>query len=253
MQRYAQLLKIIFAAATAALALILCLQCADIYREGISYENMDENGVYIENIYTREKVASRLNGLAPLFGVWAVLAVAAAAAAPYAKLPSPPQTEPENRLRLLKARRSSLPEEAMKEERLRKRLRIAAVIASALCAAYPAAHLLNGSNFTSWDLEPVLGGLLAAVLPWTAAAFIIISVISLLCARSIGREIALIRVLPAVPAPKPVERHVFPKNAVRIALYAAAVLLIVSGVLNGGMRDVLVKAINICTECIGLG
>ena len=39
----------------------------------------------------------------------------------------------------------------------------------------------------------------------------------------------------------------------RGALYIAAAALIVCGIANGGMRDVLVKAINICTECIGLG
>ena len=39
----------------------------------------------------------------------------------------------------------------------------------------------------------------------------------------------------------------------RCLLLAAAITLIALGVLNGGMRDVLVKAINICTECIGLG
>ena len=39
----------------------------------------------------------------------------------------------------------------------------------------------------------------------------------------------------------------------RCLLLAAAIALIAMGVLNGGMRDVLVKAINICTECIGLG
>jgi hypothetical protein len=41
--------------------------------------------------------------------------------------------------------------------------------------------------------------------------------------------------------------------AVRICLYCVAALLILLGIRNGGMRDVLVKAINICTECIGLG
>ena len=30
-------------------------------------------------------------------------------------------------------------------------------------------------------------------------------------------------------------------------------IMIVLGINNGGMRDVLIKAINICTECIGLG
>lgn len=40
---------------------------------------------------------------------------------------------------------------------------------------------------------------------------------------------------------------------VRLALLLAALLFIVLGVVNGGAHDVLVKAINICTECIGLG
>ena len=40
---------------------------------------------------------------------------------------------------------------------------------------------------------------------------------------------------------------------VRICLYCIAAVLIVLGIRNGGMRDVLIKAINICTECIGLG
>lgn len=42
-------------------------------------------------------------------------------------------------------------------------------------------------------------------------------------------------------------------SAIRIVLFGVAVLFIVLGVMNGGWYDVLVKAINICTECIGLG
>ncbi|MBQ7454891.1 MAG: thioredoxin [Clostridia bacterium] len=37
------------------------------------------------------------------------------------------------------------------------------------------------------------------------------------------------------------------------ALLAAAAVLITAGALNGGLRDVLAKAVSICTECIGLG
>lgn len=43
------------------------------------------------------------------------------------------------------------------------------------------------------------------------------------------------------------------KNMLRVIMLMAAVLLIVLGITNGGLWDVLVKAINICTECIGLG
>ena len=41
--------------------------------------------------------------------------------------------------------------------------------------------------------------------------------------------------------------------ACRGALLVIAVVLIVLGIVNGGMTDVLDKAIRICTECIGLG
>ena len=39
----------------------------------------------------------------------------------------------------------------------------------------------------------------------------------------------------------------------RLSLFLLALVFIVLGILNGGLRDVLVKAIQICTECIGLG
>ncbi len=40
---------------------------------------------------------------------------------------------------------------------------------------------------------------------------------------------------------------------VRIALGVVGVAFVVWGIANGGMKDVLLKAINICTQCIGLG
>ena len=36
-------------------------------------------------------------------------------------------------------------------------------------------------------------------------------------------------------------------------LFTIAILLIVLGILNGGLLDVLAKAVRICSECIGLG
>ena len=40
---------------------------------------------------------------------------------------------------------------------------------------------------------------------------------------------------------------------IRIAVFAAAALLIIAGIANGSVQDVLAKAISICTECVGLG
>ena len=39
----------------------------------------------------------------------------------------------------------------------------------------------------------------------------------------------------------------------RAAVFALALVLIVLGILNGGLEDVLAKGAAICTECIGLG
>ncbi len=39
----------------------------------------------------------------------------------------------------------------------------------------------------------------------------------------------------------------------RMALLTAAIILVLYGIRAGGPREVLAKAINICTECIGLG
>ena len=42
-------------------------------------------------------------------------------------------------------------------------------------------------------------------------------------------------------------------KTLRIILLIAAVCLLAAGVFNGSARDVLGKAVNVCTECIGLG
>ena len=43
------------------------------------------------------------------------------------------------------------------------------------------------------------------------------------------------------------------KRTVRLVIALLALTLIVLGLANGQARDVLNKAINICTECLGLG
>ena len=43
------------------------------------------------------------------------------------------------------------------------------------------------------------------------------------------------------------------KTIIRLFFAVSAVVLIILGIENAGARDTLIKAINICTECIGLG
>ena len=53
--------------------------------------------------------------------------------------------------------------------------------------------------------------------------------------------------------PAPVPAGLKHEKWIRTAVFAAAVLLIIAGIANGSVRDVLAKAISICTECVGLG
>ena len=56
-----------------------------------------------------------------------------------------------------------------------------------------------------------------------------------------------------MPAPPPAPRAGRRQRLLWAALLCAALGLIAAGALNGGMRDVLYKAVKICSECVGLG
>ena len=74
------------------------------------------------------------------------------------------------------------------------------------------------------------------------------------CLRSMEAEIAMLKLAPAKQ--NQVEETASKCNCIlvaRIALLCIAVTLLVYGFATGGIADVLTKAINICTECVGLG
>lgn len=59
--------------------------------------------------------------------------------------------------------------------------------------------------------------------------------------------------LLAMDRRKPAHEKSLAVYALRMALLTAAVILAVYGIHSGGLKEVMAKAINICTECIGLG
>ena len=81
-----------------------------------------------------------------------------------------------------------------------------------------------------------------------------------LCERSCEREIEILRSLEkggvkpsSVKGPKEYRHEKTLKAVFTVAFLCIAVTFIVIGIYNGGMGDVLGKAKQICTECIGLG
>ena len=238
---------------TLVLAALLCWQCIDIYADGNAADNLDENGVHLTPVYAMEDVSARLLTLAVPAGAYVLLI--AATAVVQSLVPAPAEKTaltPENRLRLRKRRVAELPEAARHEEALRRNIRLATAAVLLLCALMAGLFLFNGANFISWDLETVMGEMLLHVAPWAAVALLAAYIALRACDASFERECAALQGLSA-GKPAPMQEKPFPADVLRADLYAAAIVFIVLGVMNGGLYDVLVKAINICTECIGLG
>ena len=244
------------AVATVIVVLLLGWQCVGLYRAGNSPENLDGNGVHLTPVFSVEKVAARLEPLRPVLAAY-VLLVAAALVLQAGEKPAREtgRMTPENRLRLVRARTGALPEAAAAEERFRRRLRVGTGAVVVACAAVSLGYLLDGNHFVSWELEAVMAQLLVHVAPPVVLAFAALIAASLACGRSVERELAALRGAPgtSVQATSPKKAVPWVRSGLRLVLYAVAVAFIVLGVMNGGLRDVLVKAINICTECIGLG
>lgn len=240
--------------ATILVLAALAWQCIDIYLTGNSPANLDDSGVYRAPVYSVEIVAAHLRPLLPMLAGYVLLTVAAllAQSVTGGETPRTP-VSPENRLRFMKAHVADLPDEARKLERQRRVICFAAAGAVAVCAVPCLVYLLDRRHFVSWDLEQVMGQMLLHVAPWVVAAFAVVLAAACAWGRNVNREIAALKGhVGREAAEQPAGRRV-PVGLLRAGLYGVAILFIVLGVMNGGLRDVLVKAINICTECIGLG
>ena len=115
--------------------------------------------------------------------------------------------------------------------------------------------MLNTDNFylDAQNPNPSIIAFMKLLLPCVSVALGVGVVIASIARASVLREIAALEAAPkreVVEKPKKNTRVIF---AVRAAVLVIAAVFIVIGALNGGLADVLAKAIAICTECIGLG
>ena len=147
-----------------------------------------------------------------------------------------------------------------------------AVWSSAIAVALTGAivtlvYLLDAAHFAGNNFTAHILGLVKVALPCTLVAlgvFIGASFVSGYCAKEQikhiktmirygSKEVALPKELAVLDQVNKVASHNITLWVVRGVVFALAVTFIILGILNGGAHDVLVKAINICTECIGIG
>lgn len=128
-------------------------------------------------------------------------------------------------------------------------------------------YLCIAEHFAGNDFTAHILNLVKVAIPCTVVAlgvFIAASYVNGYCSKKQveaiktmirfgSKEVELPIELKALDKVNKVASHDITLWVVRGVVFALAVVFIILGILNGGARDVLVKAINICTECIGIG
>lgn len=142
---------------------------------------------------------------------------------------------------------------ALRKGRLRYRSHCAMVLA--VCAGAFLIYALNGKHFVLPDINGSMIGAMKILLPCLILSFACAVFRVYYDRRSIRREIALLKRAPA-KKPEKAEEKSAPSGkeaAARYVFLCLGLVMLLYGFFAGGTADVLTKAINICTECVGLG
>lgn len=256
---------IALAALTAIVGVLFIVQVLRIY-------NSAENSPY-----SRELVTKMLGEISVVVWIWVAAVVSGGALCvlyPQSDKVKA-QIPPEITLEKLQAR---LPEKNEKIENFRKDRKfvwLCVLEICLFCASFCATYLFNPHNFPATDGGGNVTGevlkMVWTVLPVSVVTFASCIAGSLYSAYSVKKEIEETKSLIAENAKNGVKTaqktakiqeksrllKIFKSEKcllwARIAVAAVGVLLVTIGIFNGGMNDVLAKAIKICTECIGLG
>ena len=236
------------------LVFFLAYAAIRLYREGIA-RKADQP---LAAIYTAENVTDILIKLSPLFFALVGMTAAGLRLGIRDEREKRPVKNPALERDLLVSALPSPGKTIQKERRVQRCVRWSGRAAFGLCMAPELIYCTKKDHFPGGDLENMIISLTMAVFPWIAAGFFFLILAGLLEEKSILREADAARKQLREDRSRKklnVQMQVSSRHAtsLRAVLLAAAVVFLVLGVLNGSLRDVLLKAINICTECVGLG
>ncbi len=131
---------------------------------------------------------------------------------------------------------------------------------SALIFVLVLAYMIFFAEFTVETLNADVMAALTVALPLCAIALGIHVPRVYLAEASCERELAAMKeyikengTAGVKKNERPDAKRLDPSLILKYVILAASVVFIILGVVNGGMDDVLAKAVKICTECIGLG
>ena len=260
---------IVLGAFTVVIGLLFIIQAATIYYAGG------------ETPYSREIAGEKLMQILVPVILWIIAVIAGFVLAvlfPY-RDGRPSKPNPRKALSRLRGRMPKGEGEAFLGERARfKRFEVTRLVIWSFAAAFALAsaivsivYLANTAHFAGADLNGEVLRMLKNVMPWVGASFLLFVGAVIYEHFSAKRELDSMKKLLVLGRGYPLEGNwvlsakyavdkatsqpwtKWFKLGVRLAVLAVAVTFIGVGIWNGGMYDVLAKAVMICTECIGLG
>ncbi len=249
---------ILVGVATVVAGICLIAACCNIYYTGISQD--------VPQIYTRAVVAESFAKIA--LPVYICLALVIGGILLNLLLPRQKAKQlPEKNLPLILSRLHAKTDLEQCDETFRRLVltqkkvrKVHTIISASLLAIGGLIFLIYACNGKHWGANstPSMVSAMYRMLLCLTIPLLYTLFTAYLCRRSMAREIELMK-HAAVLAPKAAE-PAMPKATksrqmpiVQLAVIAIAVVLVVVGVCNGGTADILTKAVNICTECVGLG
>lgn len=244
--------SILFCLFLAIAALCLMGACLEIYDSG--------NGVF-----TREAVAAAFSPIAPM--VYGSIFLALLGFPLHWFLPRETKKKKAGmsqsalllRLRSqtdLDSCSTDLKEAMAKHQRSRIRHRVISLVLMGITALAFLVYVLTGDRFLLPDITTSMKHAMAVLLPCLAVTFGYSIFAHYRGETALAAEIDLMKqakkAFPALETKATVEVQQNPA-LLRWAILLLAVAILLFGYFTGGTADVLTKAINICTECVGLG
>lgn len=119
-------------------------------------------------------------------------------------------------------------------------------------------YALNGNHFHQSEINTSMIHAMWLLIPCMAVPFIYAIFTFYYNEKSLQREVELLKQAPLfenehTSEESSVKASAKTENIFRYTLLVVSIGILVYGFITGGTVDVLTKAINICTECIGLG
>lgn len=243
--------SIVLSAVIVVCGLLLMHACLQIYLSGG------------EQIYTPEKVAAAFAPIAVPVYVCLGLILVSIVLQLVLWLPAgkaAKQVHPAMQLKRLQNTRDPANADEDKQaalSKLCKQRRTLWGLCTAVCAACATVFCYFAFNSASYDADVAKAtasviGLMYVFAPCVTVALGDCVLTAYLVRRNTGKLIALYKQCPPLPQPKAKGKQAFVYVA-RYVVLGLAVALMVYGLVSGGWQDVLTKAVNICTECVGLG